>query len=233
MKKIGYTHILFVDVDEQKQTRFKRLIYEGCGFLDAIVSINFQQKNLHLGTISEVRYLIIQEDELPKMNHKLLTLMPYVKNARFILLCDNEEKFFSLQAYDWFFVLRKTHMVMDSQLFVTKLKHIYQNQECYYFKQTSDKTKIRIHDIYYIESNKNYIYLYGKNFCWKDRTTLKYAYSIVSLYGFLFINRGVLVNKQHIKKLQKDTIELDNHVLLYISQSRKHEVKMIYNDSLK
>lgn len=224
MKRIGYAHILFVDVDEQQQVKLEHLMYEGCGFLDTTVSIDFTQKNNHLATIGEVRYLIIQEDELSIMNHKLLSLLPYVRNAKLILLCDNEENFFSLQTYDWFFVLRKTHLLMDSQLFVTKLKHIYQNQECYYFKQASDLTKIRIQDIYYIESNKNYIFIYGKNFCWKDRTTLKYAYSIVSFYGFLYINRGVLVNQNHIKNIRDNFVELDNHRKLYISRAKVNNI---------
>ena len=122
------------------------------------------------------------------------------------------------------YIVRCSHIAQDCVALKEKLQYLYEKEECYYFQHPDTQRKLHIQDIYFIECNKNYLYINGRENCWKDRATIKYAQDTLSCHGCLLINRGVIVNPAYIEQIHGNQITMRNQRVLYISRGRKKEV---------
>ena len=49
--------------------------------------------------------------------------------------------------------------------------------------------------------------------------------SQLSRYGFLLIHKSYLINTVHIRKYTYENVEMSNHVILPIAQSKRKEIR--------
>ena len=85
------------------------------------------------------------------------------------------------------------------------------------------RKKVTSKDILYLQSDLNYIKVFLVNGQMVfSSTTLKTIESRLSENPeFLGINRGVVVNCQHVKTYQEDSVELSNNLQFVVSRRRK------------
>ena len=58
-----------------------------------------------------------------------------------------------------------------------------------------------------------------------DRKTLEQVRQVLSRVGFIAIDRGRIVNIEHIRKIEKNEVHMDNGEVLEISRSNIKKVK--------
>lgn len=215
---------LFIDVEEVHRQLILETSCSGSGYALHSEQMKFLQKDPVFPSKAEFDYIVLYAETLPEVNNKVMALFSCFKKAKTILLCSSSDDFFTMQNFSWFFVLRCSHLQQDCMALKEKLHLLYAGEECYYFQHPDTLHKMRIQDIYFIECNKNYLYINGREECWKDRATITYAQNTLSGYGCLLINRGVIVNPLYIENIQGNQITMQNQRVLYISRAKKQEV---------
>ena len=224
MNHTGILTFLFIDVEAKQRQIITDACVAGSGYSLHSVQMNFLQKKPVFPSEKNFDYIVLHADTLQEINHKIMALFSCFKKAKMIFLCNDSEDFFTMQLFPWFFVLRCSHIAQDSVALKEKLQYLYEKEECYYFQHPDTQRKLHIQDIYFIECNKNYLYINGRENCWKDRATIKYAQDTLSCHGCLLINRGVIVNPAYIEQIHGNQITMRNQRVLYISRGRKKEV---------
>lgn len=106
---------------------------------------------------------------------------------------------------------------------------------CIYSKDTLDfstiegNVTIKIKDIIYIESQKNYFIISCKNNAYKCRGTITNVEQYVKDYDFVRIHAAYLVNLDNVLRYSNDnTIRMNNGAVLPVSQRRSAEFKNAY-----
>lgn len=224
MNHTGMLTLLFIDVEEVHRQMILEFCSAGSGYALHSQQMNFLQKKPVFPYEEEFDYIVLHAETLPEVNQKAMALFSCFKKAKTILLCSSSDDFFTMQNFSWFFVLRCSNLQQDCTALKEKLQYLYVNEECYYFQHPDTQRKLRIQDIYFIECNKNYLYINGRENCWKDRATIKYAQDTLSCHGCLLINRGIIVNPAYIEQIHGNQITMRNQRVLYISRGRKKEV---------
>lgn len=100
-------------------------------------------------------------------------------------------------------------------------------QDDYYTILTAD-TMERLHrrEIRCLTKEKKYVVFYGmEGQMGRERTTLEKAYERLPHERFLYINKGCIVNMEHIINVKKDTVVLDNQMGHTISRNMAPRVR--------
>ncbi len=92
-------------------------------------------------------------------------------------------------------------------------------------KKGNEIVKIPLENIYYIESEGNYINVYMTNGVEKYRETLGNIESELRNKGFVRCHKGYLINSVHINKVHSNELELVNGVRIPVGRSYDKAVK--------
>lgn len=137
--------------------------------------------------------------------------------------------------YNPFRFLRKSHL--ESELPSTFSKVIH---KCIYSRNTLDfmttdgEVTLRISEILYIESQKNYFIIYCGDGTHKCRGTITQAEEAVGKFDFFRIHAAYIINFDNIEKLNNDnTLLMKNGDLLKVSQRRYVEFKNEYTKFIR
>lgn len=131
--------------------------------------------------------------------------------------------------------LRKSHLESELAPAFSRAidKYIYA-QDSVDFSTTTGNASVRIKDIIYIESQKNYFHICCTNESHKCRGTLSQAEQILHDFDFCKIHAAYLVNLANVDRLNNDTtISMSNGIKLNISQRRYTEFKNCYANYLR
>lgn len=96
-----------------------------------------------------------------------------------------------------------------------------------YIKEGHDKTKVKLHEILYLEALKDYtlIVTQHKRHCVLSSIGLLLKES--EFHSFLRIHRSFAVQKHYIKKITPNEVLLNNNVLIPIGRSYKDNLKLL------
>lgn len=104
---------------------------------------------------------------------------------------------------------------------------LLQRKERYYTVKTDHETvRMGYRDILYMRKEKKYVVFYlknGKSF--SDRTNLETVEKKLDEKEFVRIDKGCIVNLNHVESVNKQTCELRDGTTLPICQARSREVK--------
>lgn len=105
---------------------------------------------------------------------------------------------FKFSPFDY---IRKSHFVDEFPVvFENAVKKFFMDNETVLFKSVDGDVNIKVRDIIYIESKKNYYDICcGKNTVFRCRGTMSSAENILSPYDFYRIHTAFLVNMENIK----------------------------------
>lgn len=99
----------------------------------------------------------------------------------------------------------------------------------YIIHSTTKYEKIFLQDVIYLrkqEKNTIFVTIYGE---YRDRKKLGEVYQEVKLPNFIYINRGNIININHIVSLSKVVLTMSNGEKLTVSKSRLDDVKQKIN----
>lgn len=101
------------------------------------------------------------------------------------------------------------------------LKHIQQSFQFYSYQNGSMKVKIRLSDIYYVESLRHKIIIHSINGELCERKNLKDLMKDIANDGFIQVHKSFIVNKRKIQKYNAKEIYLTNGDILPLGRIYK------------
>lgn len=150
-----------------------------------------------------------------------------------IVFVSSYENFvFNSFEYNPFRFLRKSHLKEELPITLNEIiKKCIIDSETLTFNTTDGEKIIRIRDILYFESNKNYydIHCTSKS-VYKCRGTITEVESLVKEYDFYRIHSSFVINEENIDCIDNKnfTVHMNNGVSLNISRKKMPEFKKRY-----
>lgn len=99
------------------------------------------------------------------------------------------------------------------------------NQRAYVIKKEIRAEKIFYRNIFYVKKDKKEIVIVHRDGESRERKTLQEFYEIAGTEEFFYIDKGCIVNVQHIMSFKKDEVKMRNQTILTVSRPRYHEVQ--------
>ncbi len=109
--------------------------------------------------------------------------------------------------------------------FVKLMHKLNLKAEAFAYKIGHDVHKVAIRDILYFENNKRKIVIYFRNQKDEFYGDLENVEQQLRNYHFVRIHKSYLINTLQARKFTYETVEMANHVVLPIAQSRRSEIR--------
>lgn len=121
----------------------------------------------------------------------------------------------------------KENLESDIQKFRGKiLKHIQERFQYYVYSKRGVSSKIRLSQIYYIESLRHQIVIHALEGEFMERKNLSDFMNHVSSKQFIQIHRSFVINRQYIQKITNQEILLKNNTVLPIGKTYKKMIML-------
>lgn len=146
-----------------------------------------------------------------------------------IFVSAHENFVFNSFEYNPFRFLRKSKLSdeLEDALIKAVERHMT-NTEVVTIRTDRETVELRVKDILYIRSERNYYVVCGIDFEYKCRGTMSQAAELIQKFNFFRINSGCFVNMERIKRFESpNQLVLDN-TALYISQRKVTAFKEAY-----
>ena len=109
--------------------------------------------------------------------------------------------------------------------FVKLMHKLNLKAEAFAYKIGHDVHKVAIRDILYFENNKRKIVIYFRNQKDEFYGDLENVEQQLRNYHFVRIHKSYLINTLQARKFTYETVEMANHTVLPIAQSRRSEIR--------
>ena len=109
--------------------------------------------------------------------------------------------------------------------FVKLIHKLRLKSEAFTYKVGHDSVKVAIKNILYFESNKRKIIIHYSDKKDEFYGSLENILQQLGKYNFLHIHKSYLVNPVHVHKCTYESVEMSNHVVLPIAQSKRKEIR--------
>lgn len=103
------------------------------------------------------------------------------------------------------------------------------NQQIYFYKTKSQITKIKISDIYYIQSQQHRITIHTLHNSYRKYGTLSQELTTLYPYGFIKCTQSCIVSLNKIRSIQNNDIILIDDTILHVSRSFIPKVLTAFN----
>lgn len=209
----------------------KNIIGRVYDFSDPIIFWADAKENIH-------RYdLFILDLEMPDLSGDVLVkkIKEVKSNAQVILLTSHDE--YALDAFElevFRFIPKGQHKVRLCRAIDTVYERKLKNSDKYYIYHSREgEEKIQHSNIVYVSKDqKNSILVTGANETKPVRMSLAEMHSALASDDFIFINRGIIVNINHIHRITRQPfngVELTNGETFEISKARVKEIIQLLN----
>ncbi len=152
-------------------------------------------------------------------------------NVIVIFVSNYSEKVYTAIKYSPFRFIRKKYIEdeVPEAIKAAKKRLISKNQYIY-ITNKGQSIKIAIEDIMYIESSLNNLIFITTDGTFKTRGFLNTYKNNILFNTFKMSHRSYLVNTLKIRRIEKNTIIMENGDILPLSRTRKEEVKNAFID---
>lgn len=175
--------------------------------------------------------ILFLDIDMPEMNgFELAEKINRLRPDTIIIFVSSHENFvFSSFEYNPFRFLRKNKLneELEDALIKAVERHM-SNTETVIIKTDRETVELRVIDILYIVSEKNYYAVCGVDFEYKCRGTMAHAEELIQKYSFFRINSGCFVNLERIKRFESPNKIILENTELYISQRKVSAFKEAY-----
>lgn len=103
------------------------------------------------------------------------------------------------------------------------------NHQIYIHKTKYQTTKIKISDIYYLQSQQHNITIHTSHGTYKKYGTLSQELTTLYPYGFIKCNQSCIVSLSKIRTIQNNDITLIDDTVLHVSRSYAPKVLSAFN----
>lgn len=146
--------------------------------------------------------------------------------TQIIYISGNTEYAIEVFEYDPFHFLPKPLSKEKIEKVFMKLIHkLNLKAEVFTYKIKHDTFKVAIKDILYFENHKREIIIHYSDKEDKFYGSLENISQQLSKYSFLLIHKSYLINSIHVRKCTYESVEMSNHVVLPIAQSKRKEIR--------
>lgn len=146
--------------------------------------------------------------------------------TQIVYISGNTEYAIEVFEYDPFHFLPKPLSKEKIEKAFLKLIHkLNLKAEALTYKIGHDTFKVPIKDILYFENHKREIIIHYDNKEDKFYGSLENIYLQLNKYNFLLIHKSYLINPIHVRKCTYESVEMSNHVVLPIAQSKRKEIR--------
>lgn len=143
-----------------------------------------------------------------------------------IYISGNTEYAIEVFEYDPFHFLPKPlNNEKIENAFVKLIHKLRLKSEAFTYKVGHDSVKVAIKNIWYFESNKRKIIIHYSDKKDEFYGSLENILQQLGKYNFLHIHKSYLVNPVHVHKCTYESVEMSNHVVLPIAQSKRKEIR--------
>lgn len=143
-----------------------------------------------------------------------------------IYISGNTEYTIEVFEYDPFHFLPKPlNNEKIENAFVKLIHKLRLKSEAFTYKVGHDSVKVAIKNILYFESNKRKIIIHYSDKKDEFYGSLENILQQLGKYNFLHIHKSYLVNPVHVHKCTYESVEMSNHVVLPIAQSKRKEIR--------
>ena len=221
--------------DSQEMTEIVRGIVksqaEASGIESEIMIKTYTVPEALLDDLKEKRYfhIYILDVEMPEMNGIVLAdNIRRLEGDGYIIFLTFYPEFavhgFELEIYQY--ILKND---MGTRLPAT-LKQLFEicareHTEYYHIANQHRMEKIKCRDIIYVKKEGKNCILYTEKEEHFDRKTMEQVKQLLEPIGFICIDRGRIVNIEHIQKIEKNEVYMDNDAVREISRANIRKVK--------
>lgn len=170
--------------------------------------------------------------DMPAINGIKLSKKIYVENRNCLIVFITNKK---EMVYDAFginvlsFVYKPDFKIKVKEIF-NSLYTALDSDRSVVISSSEGKKKIRIRDIYYIKKDLRKVVLCidGKVVLHTNYRNLMDLDNIIKHPGFVYINRAVRINLQHVSQILNDTIYLNNGENFGMSKAKTKEITKLF-----
>lgn len=179
-------------------------------------------------------HIYIMDVEMPQINGMELTdRIKRMQDDSYIIFLTCHEKF-ALQSYErevYQYVL-KADMERRLPYVLERVLTDCRRERTEYYQITNQHRieKIKCQDIIYVKKDGKNCIMFTKSGEYFDRKTMEHVSEVLDRSGFIAIDRGRLVNIEHIRKIEKNEVHMDNGEVLEISRSNIKRVKTLVTE---
>lgn len=132
----------------------------------------------------------------------------------------------------------QSNILTDIQSFITTygesalqdaMQQYIDNQQIYIHKTKSQITKIKISDIYYLQSQQHNITIHTSHGIYRKYGTLSQELNTLYPYGFIKCTQSCIVSLSKIRTIQNNDIILIDNTILHVSRSYAPKVLSVFN----
>lgn len=184
-----------------------------------------------MNTINEIFYDVIFLDI--KMNDlsgidvsKLIRSAMGNEATQIVYISGNTE--YAIEVYDYdplHFLPKPLCEEKIEKAFVKLMRKLNLKSEAFAYKIGHDTFKIAVKDILYFESNKRKIIIHYGDKQSEFYGSLENIQQQLNKYNFLLIHKSCLINPIHVRKCTYESVEMPNHIVLPIAQSKRKEIR--------
>lgn len=148
------------------------------------------------------------------------------ESTQIIYISGNTEYAIEVFEYDPFhFLTKPLNKEKIEKAFLKLIHKLNLKAEAFTYKIGHDTFKVPIKDILYFESYKREIIIYYGSKEDKFYGSLENIYLQLNKYDFLLIHKSYLINSIHVRKCTYKSVEMSNHIILPIAQSKRKEIR--------
>lgn len=179
--------------------------------------------------------IFILDIEMPEMNG--LDLAKYIRTARVdacIIFLTSHVKYavhsYDLSIHAYQYILKNKMKEILPAVLEQVIEKYREMEDQYYIIETHARfIRIRYRDIIHIyKEGKNAVFVTEKE-KYKERESLERVLEKLGSESFILIERGNIVNVEHVETINKNEIYMDNKCVLEISRPHVREVRQAVN----
>lgn len=186
-------------------------------------------KNLESGEFYDVVFLDIEMQGLSGLDISNI-LREKMKNEAIQIIYISGKTKYAIEVFDFDPIHFLPKPLTDEKIekaFVKLLNKLSLKAEAFAYRIGNDIFKVAIRDILYFENDKRKITIYFRDKKAQFYGSLEDIERQLYQYGFLRIHKSYLINRLYARKFSYENVEMSNHIILPISQSRRKEIRAL------
>lgn len=175
--------------------------------------------------------IFLLDIEMPRMNGiELAKMIRRISGDTFIIFLTSHAEF-AIEGYEkdikaYRYVLKSSMNEKLPEVMEELMDHCVRQEKNYYYIANQHRVeRLKCEDIIYIKKDGKNCILYDSRGGHVDRNTIEKVKNYLEPFGFIGIDRGRVVNIEHIDKIAKNEVYMDDGTSLEISRANIMRVK--------
>lgn len=165
--------------------------------------------------------LLLLDIDMPEMNGMEIAkcLTGLSQKPLLVFVTSHDELVYDSLLYHPFGFIRKAYLEQELEKILSDCKReIASREKHFHFRSRNEEVRLRLSDIFYFESDGNYLKVFTKERGFRFRDTLSAVENALTDSGFVRIHKGFLVNQKAVNILGAKEVALTGGIRLPIGK---------------